>query len=196
MGASAPRTTPGGMIEALLFDLDGTLVDTRAANFQAYRDAFGASGHALTPEQFATTWGRDSRDFIPDLLPGIGTAEVEAIRAAKSRFYADLLDRTTANDALIAFLRLVAPTHRTALVSTAKSVNGRQILETHGLVELFDVVVWGDDVRRSKPDPEGYLRALDALGADAARSLAFEDSEAGRQAAAAAGIAVLEVPHF
>ena len=187
---------PGGLVQALLFDLDGTLVDTREANYLAYRDAFAESGHELTPEQFAATWGRDSRDFIPDLLPGVDTAGVDTIRTAKSRLYADQLHRTSTNDALIAFLRLVAPTHRTALVSTAKSGNGRQILETHRLTELFDTVVWGDEVTRSKPHPEGYLRALELLGADAGSSLAFEDSETGRQAALAAGLMVLEVPHF
>lgn len=185
-----------GSVQALLFDLDGTLVDTREANYLAYRDAFAESGHELTREAFATTWGKDSRDFIPELLPGIDPGAVDRIRSAKSRLYADQLHRTNGNGALIEFLRLVAPTHRTALVSTAKSGNGRQILDTHGLTPLFDVVVWGDDVARSKPDPEGYLRALELLGADAERSLAFEDSETGRAAALAAGLSVLEVPHF
>jgi HAD superfamily hydrolase (TIGR01509 family) len=189
-------TRAGGPVQALLFDLDGTLVDTREANYAAYRDAFAESGHRLTPEMFAGTWGRDSRDFIPDLLPGIDPGGVDTIRAAKSRLYAGVLHETAANEALVAFLRLVAPTHRTALVSTAKSGNGRQILETHGLTPLFDVVVWGDEVTHSKPHPEGYLRALELLGADASASIAFEDSGTGRQAALAAGLLVLEVPHL
>ncbi len=198
-GAEEERGTmvrTAGAVQALLFDLDGTLVDTREANYLAYRDAFAESGHELTQATFATTWGRDSRDFIPDLLPDIGQRSVDTIREAKSRLYAQQLHRTTANDALIAFLRLMAPHHRTALVSTAKSGNGRQILDVHGLTPLFDVVIWGDDVGRSKPDPEGYLRALEMLGADPASSLAFEDSETGRQAALAAGLPVLQVPHF
>lgn len=185
----------GSSVAALLFDLDGTLVDTREANYLAYRDAFAESGHELTREQFATTWGRDSRDFIPELLPGADGRAVDTIRAAKRRLYADQLHLTAPNEALVAFLRLVAPSHPTALVSTAKSGNGRQILDTHGLTHLFDVVVWGDEVARSKPDPEGYLRALELLGAEASSSLAFEDSETGRQAALAAGLLVLEVPH-
>lgn len=196
LGERYDMARPGGSVQALLFDLDGTLVDTREANYLAYRNAFAESGHELTPEQFAATWGRDSRDFIPDLLPGIDPGGVDVIRAAKSRLYAEELHRTAANDALVAFLRLVAPTHPTALVSTAKSGNGDQILQAHGLTPLFDVVVWGDQVTRSKPDPEGYLRALELLGADPASSLAFEDSETGRQAALAAGLMVLEVPHF
>lgn len=189
-------TEPGRSVQALLFDLDGTLVDTREANYLAYRAAFAESGHELTKEQFAATWGRDSRDFIPDLLPGVDPTAVDDIRAAKSRLYAGQLHRTSVNEPLLAFLRQLAPLHRTALVSTAKSTNGRQLLDAHGLTPLFDVIVWGDDVSRSKPHPEGYLRALELLGVEPGLSLAFEDSETGRQAARAAGLLVLEVPHF
>lgn len=189
-------TGRGRVVRALLFDLDGTLVDTREANFLAYRDAFSLSGHQLTREQFETTWGRDSRDFIPDLVPGLDAAGIDAIRGDKGRLYPELLHLTALNEGLAAFLRLLAESHPTALVSTAKSGNGTQLLAAHGLAELFDVVVWGDDVSRSKPHPEGYQRALELLDADAASSLAFEDSATGREAALAAGLTVLEVPHF
>jgi beta-phosphoglucomutase len=192
--AAAPPD--GRPVEALLFDLDGTLVDTREANYQAYRGAFAEFGHGLTRERFDLTWGQDSRDFIPGLLPGIGPEQVDAIRSAKSRLYGEEVHRTTANDGLVAFLRLVAPHHRTALVSTAKSPNGRQLLEAHGLTDLFDVIVWGDEVARSKPDPEGYRQAMTRLGVGPAGCLAFEDSDTGRRAALAAGLLVLEVPHF
>ena len=196
MHPDAAAAPVGRSAEALLFDLDGTLVDTREANYQAYRGAFAESGHDLTREQFALTWGQDSRDFIPALLPGVQHAQVDVIRSAKSRLYGGLLDRTTLNDGLVAFLRLLAPHHRTALVSTAKSRNGAQLLEAHGLADLFDVVVWGDEVTRSKPDPEGYRRAMRRLGVGPSACLAFEDSDTGRQAALAAGLLVVEVPFF
>ena len=190
---TASRGRPVG---ALLFDLDGTLVDTVEANFEAYRGAFAESGYELTREEFVATWGLDSRDFIPALVPGIEAAAVDAIRATKSRLYAGQLHRTVVNEALVAFLRLVAPVHPTALVSTAKSLNGQQLLDAHGLDGLFDVVVWGDQVSRSKPDPEGYRRALAQLGVEPSACLAFEDSATGREAALAAGVLVLEVPRF
>ena len=186
----------GRSVRALLFDLDGTLVDTREANYEAYRGAFAESGHELTREEFAATWGRDSRDFIPDLLPGIEAPAVETIRAAKSRLYGEQLHRTVVNEALVAFLRLVAPHLPTALVSTAKTRNGQQLLDAYGLDDLFDVVVWGDQVSRSKPDPEGYQQAMARLGVEPSTCLAFEDSATGREAALAAGLLVLEVPHF
>ena len=185
-----------GAVRALLFDLDGTLVSTKEANFCAYRDAFRDFGHLLPREQFEATWGRDSRDFIPDLIPGISPKAVAELRALKSVLYERYLDLTAPNAVLIEFLRLVAPCHKTALVSTAKSANGRQILEVHGLQSLFDVVVFGDDLLRSKPDPEGYNKALAELGVEPAYGLAFEDSATGQEAAIAAGLRVIAVPPF
>ena len=185
-----------GKVRGLLFDLDGTLVGTKQANFFAYRDAFAEFGQPLPAEVFEKTWGQDSRDFIPELIPGIRPEEVDHMRSRKSVLYEKYLDRTVANVALIEFLRMVRPAHKTAIVSTAKSVNGRQILELHGLEPLFDVLIFGDSVVSGKPDPEGYRKAIELLGIQPAEGLAFEDSAAGQEAALAAGLQVIEVAEF
>lgn len=183
-------------VAALLFDLDGTLVDTHEANYLAYRDAFRGSGHELTRETFAPTWGQDSRDFIPRLLPGIDSDGVRAIRSAKSVAYLSYLDVTVPNVPLIGFLRASRGLQRSALVTTAKSDNGAAILERHELTDLFDVTVFGNELENSKPHPEAYRKALSRLGVAPEDALAFEDSDAGAASAAAAGIRVLRVGAF
>ncbi len=185
-----------GKIRGLLFDLDGTLVSTKEANYGAYKDALEEFGYSLALEEFERIWGLDSRAFIPALIPGISSSTVEAVRARKSLLYEKYLDQTLPNAPLIEFLRLVAPMHKTALVSTAKSVNGHRILAAHGLESMFDVVVFGDEVTRSKPDPEGYLKALRLLGISPREGIAFEDSGPGQAAALAAGLRVILVPKF
>lgn len=185
-----------GTVRGLLFDLDGTLVSTKEANYCSYRDAFAEFGYFLSREEFEGTWGRDSRDFVPEILRDLSADDCAALRARKSALYKKYVDQTVPNTPLIEFVRLVARTHKTALVSTAKSVNARQILEFHGLEDLFDVLVFGDDLTRSKPDPEGYNKALARLGLDPADCVAFEDSATGHAAATAAGLQVITVPPF
>ena len=81
-----------------------------------------------------------------------------------------------------------------ALVTTSGRHTVGLVLDALGLAGAFDTLVTADDVERTKPDPEGYRLALARLGADAARSLAIEDSPAGARAARAAGLDVLAVP--
>lgn len=184
------------MIRGLLFDLDGTLVSTKKANFCAYRDAFAECGYSLSPAEFDRVWGRDSREFIPAIMGGASGATIAAIRARKSVIYAAYVDLTVPNRALIGFLKQMRPCHKTALVSTAESQNGQRILAAHGLGTLFDVLIFGDDVSRSKPDPQGYLKALSLLEIAPEEGIAFEDSAPGQTSAAAAGLRVVAVPEF
>jgi beta-phosphoglucomutase len=181
---------------AFLFDLDGTLVGTWEANYLAYRDAFGEFGHALSPEDWRTTWGEDSRRFVPRLLPHASPQEVTAIRESKAIRYEDHLDSITLNEPLANFLRYISPDHKTALVTTAKRLNATQALGVHNLEPLFDVLVFGDDLAKSKPDPECYLLALELLGVRASEAVAFEDTATGMASALAAGLQVVKVQTF
>ena len=180
-------------IKAFLFDLDGTLVDTRESNYLAYRDAFAELGHELTRDSFATTWGKDSRQFIPELLPHVAPEEVQAIRDAKARAYGGHLRHSRLNADLVELARCARTAVATGLVTTAKRTNVEQTLSMHGIADLFEVTVNGDDVAMSKPDPEAYRLALRLLGLPPGAAVAFEDSDAGAAAAEGAGIDVVRV---
>lgn len=74
-------------VRGVFCDLDGTLVATEKANFAAYRAALGEFGVEFTWPVFVTTWGEDSRDFLPRIAPELSAGEVAGVRAAKARHF-------------------------------------------------------------------------------------------------------------
>jgi HAD superfamily hydrolase (TIGR01509 family) len=182
-------------IRAFLVDLDGTLADTAAANFEAYSAALGEVGAGITRERFdAVVQGRNWKQFLPTLLD---EAEIDAdparIARRKAEIYATKLDRILVNSALVRLLASNRPACGTALVTTASAVNVRAILAHHELAALFDAVVTGDDVSQHKPDPEAYRLAASRLGVAPEDCLVFEDSDIGVASARAFGGAVLRI---
>ena len=187
---------PTSAAAAFLFDLDGTLVDTAAANFAAYARALREVGVEVERAAFdAIADGRKWRDFLPPILQRAGsTADPARIAARKTALYPEHMGETRVNAALVALLRALRSTPlRTALVTTASAANVRLVLDVHGLLDLFDVIVTGDDVSAHKPDPGAYLLAAARLGIPAAACVAFEDSDAGVASARAAGASVVRV---
>jgi HAD superfamily hydrolase (TIGR01509 family) len=181
---------------AFLFDLDGTLVDTADANFAAYARALREAGVHVDRAAFdAVADGRKWRDFLPPILRDAGSAADPAqIAARKIAHYPEHVGETRVNAGLVGLLRALRGTPlRTALVTTASAANARVVLDAHGLLALFDVVVTGDDVSVHKPDPAAYLLALARLGVRAGACVAFEDSDVGVASARAAGVRVVRV---
>jgi HAD superfamily hydrolase (TIGR01509 family) len=180
-------------VSALLFDLDGTLVDTRAANYAAYAAALAEIGVEIDEAAFNTLAdGRNWRWFLPRIL-GPEAHQSPAVAARKIELYSDLVGQARPNPQMIALARAARGHVPTAVVTTASAANAGAVLERHGLAGLFDLVVSGDDVTRHKPDPEAYALAAARLGVSPARCLAFEDSDAGAASATAAGVAVIRV---
>ncbi len=184
---------PPDDLAAAFFDLDGTLIDTRAANFLAYREAFAVVGADFDEATYASTWGMDSRDFIKELIPGCTDETVTAIRATKAAVYPTYVAGAPVNRPLLAVARALAAHAVLGLVTTAKRANVDAVFAAHDFGALFDIVVTGDDVALSKPSPEPYLRALTLAGVDAAEAIAFEDSDTGFTSATGAGIPLIRV---
>jgi HAD superfamily hydrolase (TIGR01509 family) len=185
-------------LSALLFDLDGTLVDTSEPNYLAYSDALAEVGVTVDRQDFdELARGRNWRQFLPTILAEAGCDADAALVAARKRLlYPARLSSLRSNAALLALLAAARPAFRTALVTTASAESVDAILARLGARPLFDVVVTGDDVTRHKPEPDAYLVALQRLGLEGRDCITFEDSDIGERSAGQAGIAIVRVAPF
>ena len=182
-------------LRALLFDLDGTLIDSAKANYQAYSSALREFGVAIEPDEVERiAAGRQWRDFLPALLRRGGVElDPAAVARRKGELYRESLSEVRTNTGLFSLAASVGPRIRTVLVTTASAESVRAILQRLDVSELFDHVITGDEVTRHKPDPEAYHLALARLQLGPRECLAFEDSDVGVASAEAAGIAVVRV---
>ncbi|NHC13154.1 HAD-IA family hydrolase [Motilibacter deserti] len=174
-------------VDALLFDIDGTLVDSTPVVERTWRTWAGRRG--LDAEEILRVChGRRSEDTIADLLPvgerAAATVELEELELA------DLDDVVALPATRVLLPRL--PTDRWAAVTSGSQRLMRARLAAAGL-PVPAVLVGAEDVSVGKPDPEGYLKAAAALGVDVSRCLVVEDAPAGLAAGRAAGARTLGV---
>ena len=180
-------------------DLDGTLLDTVPANAASYRAALEELGFTVTDEYYAERCnGGHYTRFLPPLMGGAPrAADVERVHDRKKALYSDFLDAVRPNTALMEILKTMrAAGHDLACVTTGSRKNATEVLEYFHCADWFGVFITGEDVVRSKPDPEGYLKAMAHFGVTPAETMIFEDSGPGLEAARASGATVYKVEAF
>lgn len=176
-------------IAAVLFDMDGTLVDSDAAVARAW--AYWATLRAVDPAEVArVTPGRPAIESLAELAPWMSADE----RAADAeellrRERADLVDVTATTGALDLIATLDSWTVPYAVVTSADTALARNRLTAAG-IGVPDVLVTISDIARGKPHPEGYLAAAGRLGVSPRECLVVEDALAGVRAGRAAGAVV------
>ena len=183
------------MTSALLFDLDGTLVDTDAEHLVAFQRAFAPHGIVLDrAEYIASIMGASNEMIGRKFLPHLPHDLREQTLAAKEQAYRDGLGDLEPIAGVAALLDWAdAKGLARAVVTNAPRANAELVLAAIGLAERLPIRIIGGELARSKPDPLPYLTALERTGAAAENSVAFEDSLSGVRAAAAAGLAVVGV---
>lgn len=182
------------MYDAILFDLDGTLVDTETLAVAAGLAAFAAAGHPVDMAFMHSLVGIDgpsSARLITAHRPALELAVFDALWRAN--FEGRMRDGLTLKPGVTELLTQATHLPR-ALVTSSRRVEAHAKLGMVGLHATFAHVVTVDDVTNPKPHPEPYLLAASLLNVDPARCLVFEDSEAGAQAAHRAGMVVVQVP--
>jgi beta-phosphoglucomutase family hydrolase len=180
---------------AVVFDMDGVLVDSGAHHRDAWRATFRDVGVTPPAEFWRTTIGRPAEDAVALLVDGLDRAEVLRVVEVKRRHYARLSRRGAVPVAGVpAFVDALARAEvRRAVATSATRRDLAHVLDELGLRDRFDIVVTADDVRWGKPHPEVYLKAAAGLGVDPSACVVFEDAVVGVQAARAAGMRVIGV---
>lgn len=185
-------------IDAVVFDMDGVLIDSEPFWLEAETEVFGALGFALTPVMFARTMGMRIVDVVRHWLAH-GLETERSPQEVADRLVQEMAGivraRGVAADGALEALAFVERHGlRPAIASSSPARLIDATLETCGLDGRFEVVHSAEREPRGKPDPAVFLTAASLLGVPAGRCLAIEDSPAGVRAAKAAGMACVVVP--
>jgi beta-phosphoglucomutase len=184
-------------MRAILWDLDGTLVDSGDYHWLSWRDTFADERIPLTYEQFLASFGQRNdtilRAWLGDDTPG---ERIERIADAKEAAYRRLAAEgglTALPGAAEWVRRLHADGWRQAIASSAPRLNVDVMLRALDLDRWFDAIVSAEDVTVGKPDPQVFLTAAARLGVPSSRCVVVEDAAAGVEAARRAGMRCIGV---
>ena len=183
--------------DAVIFDCDGTLVDSMPAHFDAWCEAlasYGAGG-IFKEDVFFAMGGRPTRDIVVDLNSEYGLKlDPDAIAMAKRDAFLGKLHLVELIDEVAVFAKSLSGKMPIAVASGGSRYVVEKTLNLLGCSDWFDEVVTADDVSNGKPSPDIFLKAAELLGVAPERCLVIEDAPPGVVAAQAAGMQVVTVP--
>jgi HAD superfamily hydrolase (TIGR01509 family) len=179
-------------VRAALWDLDGTLADSRHYHWRAWRDTMARHGIALTESQFASSFGQRNDAILTNWLGAAATPDrIREIGDAKEALYRTLMERegiVPLPGAAEWVRRLHADGWRQAIASSAPRLNVELMVRMLGFQPYIEGIVSADDVRQGKPDPEVFLTAAAQLDVLPDACVVIEDAAAGIEAARRGGM--------
>ena len=188
---------PKDGFEAVVFDCDGTLVDSMPAHFEAWCEALaihGADG-IFKEDVFFAMGGRPTLDIVVELNDEYGLKlDPAAVAFAKREAFLKRLGTVRLIDEGADFARSLRGKVPMAIATGGSRMVIEKTLQIVGISDWFDEVVTADDVAEGKPAPDIFLKAAKLLGVPAHKCLALEDAPAGILAAQRAGMQVIAIP--
>lgn len=187
------------MIKAIVFDFDGTIVDTETAWYQAFQQAYENCGAELTLETFAQCIGTSHDHFNP--YEYINTlldqpVEADSFKQQVHDRHSKLMENVALRPGVIELLQAA----RSAGLKIGLATSSRRewidkYLEQHDLGGYFECIRTMENVKKVKPDPELYTQTLACLGVQGDEAIAIEDSPNGAKAAVRAGMYCVVIPN-
>jgi HAD superfamily hydrolase (TIGR01509 family) len=184
-------------IEAVLFDLDGTLVHSEAVAARTVGFVFAKHGTTLDPSHALAVTGKTWAAAMDELekLAGLPAPRDQLLQEILEEYRVRLKTEVHPVPGSETAVVSLAARYRLALVSGSYREEILFALQKLRIIHHFDPILGAEDYLNSKPAPDGYLKALGILGVDPSRAVVFEDSEPGIRSAIAAGCRVIAVRH-
>ncbi|MGI9599304.1 MAG: HAD family hydrolase [Acidimicrobiales bacterium] len=186
------------MVSAIIFDFDGTIIDTEWSQFATVQHEFRNHGHDYDIESFRAMAGRADGPHWADVLQDLigPRADIEAIRSRRLKAHHDLIAETEIRPGVVELMAQAELRDRPlAVASSSPSSWVERHLSDRGLIDRFQFIATRDLVDRAKPWPDVFLAAAEGIQVDPSRCLVIEDSHNGVAAAKAAGMMCVAVPN-
>jgi beta-phosphoglucomutase family hydrolase len=181
-------------IDALIFDMDGVLVDSNPLHCRAWEEFNRGYGIVTTPEMHQRMYGKRNDEIVRDFFgDSLSQEEVTARGKDKEALYRQLAAQQL-DEMLVPGIRELLQKYYylpKAVATNAEPENVNFVLDRAGIRPFFRLAVDGHQVERPKPYPDIYLKAAELLGVAPSACVVFEDSHGGAQAATAAGMRVI-----
>jgi beta-phosphoglucomutase len=182
---------------AVLWDMDGTLVDSEEFHWLSWRDTMASEGVPITRDQFVASFGQRNDSILPRWLGADAAVDrIQRVGDAKETLYRKLVREgglAPLPGAADWVLRLHREKWRQAVASSAPRANVDVVLKVIGLGGCFQTIVSAEDVTAGKPDPQVFLTAAARLAAPPLECIVVEDAAAGIEAARRAGMRCIGV---
>lgn len=186
------------MIKAVIFDLDGLLIDSEIISYKIYKEILQQFGHNFSIEEYVQNFsGKTEVKNITNLidtysLPWTVEEGLNNFSKIENKFIAQGIDLKEGAKELLGYLK--DNNFKIAIASSSTRDRALTILKQHNIIGYFDEFVFGNEVEKGKPNPDIFLKACEKLSEKPEECLVLEDSEAGIQSAYSANIPVICIP--
>ena len=185
-------------IKAVIFDMDGILIDTERISFNAFKEVLKGYNYEMSEEFYLTMIGRNVKSIKEVMLSEYGSSfPFDEIYEKKVKIAVETIDRDgviikPGVHELVDYLK--DNNYRIAVATSTRKERAHYLLEQIGIKDKVDYIICGDQVVNSKPDPEIFLKAAKGIGIEPQNCMVIEDSDAGILAASRAGLPGINVP--